>query len=171
MRGRLIGLCGEKLAGKDTVFGIIQRFHPDAMRVAFADALKLEVAMACGVSVSRIEENKNTFRPVLQWWGTEFRRDLFSSTYWLDRARATIQHGLDENRLVVITDVRFQNEADFVREHGGKVWKVVRENNTNTDKHPSETELASIGADYYVFNNGSLKDLRLAVKVALEGKR
>lgn len=171
MRGRLIGLCGEKRAGKDTVFSIIQDLQPGAVRVAFADALKLEVALACGVSVSRIEEHKDIFRPMLQWWGTEFRRGLFGSTYWLDRARTAIQHGLDEGRLVVVTDVRFQNEAEFVRQLHGKIWKVARKPAGRTmDQHTSETEVGSICADYYMHNDGTLADLRLAVRIGLEGK-
>ena len=47
--GTLIGLCGPKGAGKDTVFKIISKHIPNAKRFACADLLKLELTENFGL--------------------------------------------------------------------------------------------------------------------------
>ena len=77
----------------------------------------------------------------------------------------------------LITDVRFQNEADAVTERGGKLIKVekivkkVHESETSKhvihapDTHPSETELEYIKADYYIsVHQGDIENLIKSVK-------
>ena len=78
---------------------------------------------------------------------------------------------------ILITDVRFQNEADAVTERGGKLIKVekivkkVHESETSKhvihapDTHPSETELEYIKADYYIsVHQGDIENLIKSVK-------
>lgn len=65
-------------------------------------------------------------RWILQQWGTEYRRaqDL---NYWLDRMTVFCfaAHDAEVNG-VVIPDCRFDNEAEWVLEHGGRVVEIVR---------------------------------------------
>ena len=75
----IIGISGKKRSGKDTVYQLIRkdiayRGNVFIARAAFGDDIKEEVAKATGKSLAHIEENKERFRPILQWWGADFRR-------------------------------------------------------------------------------------------------
>lgn len=65
-------------------------------------------------------------RQIMQWWGTEYRRRQ-SPRYWTSimAARIVELHELGHTRLV-ITDVRFENEADIIHAAGGLLWQVTR---------------------------------------------
>lgn len=165
----VLGLIGKKRSGKDTVFAILNE-NPEVYRIAFADALKQELARACDLSVEFLEMHKEAFRLGLQWWGSEFRRGLFTDSYWLDRARDRFNHCLLGNpNLIVFTDVRFPNEVEFVRHLGGKLWRICRESvETSGDKHASETALDEFIPDRAIHNNGTIEDLDRMVQQAFK---
>lgn len=59
----------------------------------------------------------------------------------------------------IITDVRFENEAEAIKSRGGIVIRVNRPT-VVIDQHPSEISLDDYeGFDYIIENDGSLKDL------------
>lgn len=99
-------------------------------------------------------------RHLLQTLGTEWARQCIDPSVWLRVWRRRV--GLRD--LVVVDDVRFENEAEFVRACGGEVWKVVRPDAEVVTNHASEG-----GLDLWphfarvVVNSGSLEDLRSAV--------
>ena len=47
---------------------------------------------------------------------------------------------MSEADIVVIPDVRFINEADYIQKAGGVIWRIKR-NLSMIDNHISETEL------------------------------
>lgn len=165
----IIGLSGRKGAGKDTVFRLLQQTRPDlrVVRVAFADALKEEVAGVLGIPVAEIEADKPRFRLMLQWWGTEWRRAQ-CVTYWIDRAREKIKaiaSAAEPVDIVVVTDVRFPNEAALIRELGGRVVRIVNPTaEQSSDPHPSEVEMDHYPFDGAVWNDGTLAALERAVR-------
>ncbi len=69
---------------------------------------------------------------------------------------------------VVISDVRFRNEADAILANGGQVWRIVRPYSVypglagSASEHRSETELTDENFPYarHVFNDASLEYLR-----------
>lgn len=66
-------------------------------------------------------------RQIMQWWGTEYRR-ANDVGYWTSRTRNHIRwlmSGLHA-RLVVVSDVRYANEAELIRQFGGQLWRVKR---------------------------------------------
>lgn len=185
----LIGLTGLKQAGKDTVGNVLVRNH-GFVRFAFADRLK-DMALAIDPHVATFEnqdsptgrccerlsglvdavgwERAKTFpdvRRLLQRLGKEAVRDHLGENVWVDvvmrQAEPLMKTGLD----VVITDVRFLNEYDAIAKHDGMVWRIVRDGQTNTDTHPSETEMAKIPADL-VLHNTSIDKLDGVVAEAL----
>lgn len=105
-------------------------------------------------------------REVLQVWGTEFRRSPeFGGydSYWLDQVRTLVKSHPETNW--VITDVRFTNEYQFVKEMGGTLIRVVRPGQQNAGDpalmHPSERELLDAKVDITIVNKeGALKELR-----------
>ena len=97
--------------------------------------------------------------PLLQALGTEVGRRhdddrWIRTTYW--------QISDERPRVAVLADVRFPNEADFVKQLGGTLIKVSRVNTDGspyvvTDRdpnHPSEIALDNyLGWDYTIVND------------------
>ncbi len=154
----LIGLTGKKGAGKDEVAKILGEMGYD--RIAFADPLK-SMARTIGWDGSKEELPPCPHcgmlrgRQLLQVLGTEAVRDHIDQAAWLKVARRDLEH-LDR---AVVTDVRFQNEADMIRDLGGKIWRVVR-SGYEGDGHSSEREQDLILHDRKIVNDGDLDDLR-----------
>ena len=73
---------------------------------------------------------------------------------------------------VVIPDVRFLNEADYV-EDNGEVLRVERPGLNSTDGHVSENELNDywIAPDRVIVNDGTLADLGGKVGAMVEDLR
>jgi hypothetical protein len=159
----ILGFSGKKGSGKDTAAAIMRDCFPagTVVRIAFADALKAEVANACGVPVEHINENKDVFRPILQWWGTEFRRNhKGGEDYWIEQLKWTLDTLPSNIRAVFITDVRFPNEAEMVLGNLGKLVRIEsnRFRLNKRDPHVSETALDDVRFDYTLQNHASLED-------------
>lgn len=69
---------------------------------------------------------------LLQWWGTEFRRNNFGEDYWVKKTFASIPANLD---IALITDVRFPNEAEAIESKGGYTVNVKRLRDDGTQYH------------------------------------
>jgi hypothetical protein len=157
----LVGVTGYAQHGKDTVASLLVSEY-GYVRVAFADALK-ELAYAMNPSIPGIGrlqsivdeqgwEGAKTYpevRRILQVLGTA-ARDILGDDVWL---RAAEKKMLSARAPVVISDVRFPNEAEFLRRHGGELWRVLRLNPDGTDydngvgtEHPSEQYVGSLEA-------------------------
>jgi len=167
---KLIGISGKKLSGKDALCNALISHTPvSAVRLAFADALKEEVSIACSVSLSFIDQHKAQFRPLLQWWGTDFRRHFQGDDYWVKKLISKLVDAADHGvGLVVVPDVRFQSEAAVVKQIGGCLVRIGRPTQL-IDDHLSETDLDSYkGFDHIVINNGTLHDLDHEAMVILK---
>lgn len=105
-------------------------------------------------------------RQIMQLWGTEYRRHRNGPGYWTAKMRRHIQRNGQD--LIVITDVRFANEADLVRELGGKLIQITRPGTAEAaNQHISETTGAEFAPDATVHNSGTLADLRQCLAAAL----
>lgn len=103
-----------------------------------------------------------TVRRILQWWGTEYRRAQ-DPDYWT-KAWGRKVEGLDLARLhVLVDDVRFMNELQVIKEHGGLVVKVERPGFDGANNHASETSLDDYHAwDGVLLNDGTLSEFKAA---------
>lgn len=68
------------------------------------------------------------------------------------------------NNIVIIKDIRFENEADFIRSHHGSIWHVKRDNAIKVINHTSENGIEIKHGDIVIHNNGSIEDLRRVVE-------
>ena len=108
-------------------------------------------------------------RQIMQWWGTEYRRHT-SPGYWLDKMRNHIARGFGMHQagLIVITDVRFADEAALVRELGGKLIQITRPGTGESAKqHTSETAGSEFAPDATIDNTGTVQDLHYHVACAV----
>lgn len=96
-------------------------------------------------------------RRLLQRLGTEAGRQTLWDSIWIDAALAN----LDEDAKVVVSDARFFNEFDAVRERGGYVWRIERPGVGPANNHASETEAVSYPHFALHLNNyGTLEEWR-----------
>ena len=65
---------------------------------------------------------------------------------------------------MIIKDVRFENEANFLRNHGGTIWHIKRDKALKVISHASEMGIKVKSEDIVIHNNGSLEDLEFAVQ-------
>jgi hypothetical protein len=161
----LVGIVGRKQAGKDTTADILAaRFKSigyPPIRASFADSLKEEIAAATGGNVETINRNKHLpeVRKLLQWWGTDLRREQYGKTYWTDKF-LQMYTDLTGPAFVYVADVRFQNEALTIRRAGGLLVRIFRQEADKVeDTHASEVELGKIVWDLSVNNDSTIQNL------------
>ena len=111
-------------------------------------------------TIKDAEGNYYTIRQLLQKFGTEVGRNI-SSNLWVDALMNDYikakSDGYEEDWIV--TDVRFQNEANAIRENGGILIRINRNTGLN-DTHISETALDDYkDFDLVIDNNGTLDEL------------
>lgn len=124
---RLIGITGPARAGKDTLASyLLDNLSDDWSRSSFADPLK-EMLRAIGVDCSDDakavvrDDYGVTPRHMMQTLGTEWGRHMIDGDIWV-KAFARLNAG----KCVIVPDVRFENEAELVREHGVLIHLVGR---------------------------------------------
>lgn len=173
----LIGVSGKKRAGKDTFYSFLSSASPKpVVRTALADALKQEIyefvlkPNGLGRELLDSDEHKEKFRTILQWWGTEFRRRMFRDDYWLVKLGETVDRYADQDVVLVVTDIRFPNEFDYIKSRGGLMVRVERPGIARGDGlnevHPSETALdEETRWDSVIENNGDLSQFESLVKI------
>lgn len=124
---RLIGIAGQARAGKDTLASyMLDNLDSDWSRSSFADPLK---AMLTAIDIDCSDEAKDlpsnqygvSTRKMLQTLGTEWGREGVGSNFWVD-----VFKRMNAGKCVIVPDVRFENEADLVREHGILIHLVGR---------------------------------------------
>jgi hypothetical protein len=107
-------------------------------------------------------------RRLLQRLGTEAGRQVLGQNVWVD---ATLDGLLPDGKYIV-TDARFFNEFDAIRDRGGEIWRVERTGVGPVSDHPSETE----AIDYPHFactlhNNGTLEEYYDSVRVRYQARK
>jgi hypothetical protein len=121
----------------------------------FLEVFQPYVSMETDLGVSY----KMSERTYLQLLGTEVCR-YFKDSIWVDFIRDEIEN--NPKNKYVITDVRFDNEAEMITANGGKVVCVVREG-MDGDGHVSEKGVSSHLIDFIIENNGTFEDLRAEI--------
>ena len=117
---------------------------------------------------------KTTPRLMLQKIGTEGMREIIHNDTWVNalfadykkvmRTNANRQPELFNYPNWIITDVRFPNEAQAIKDRGGIVIRVNR-NSDIIDNHLSETALDNFkGFDHVIDNNGDISSLIEKIK-------
>lgn len=102
-------------------------------------------------------------RQIMQLWGTEYRRATDGS-YWTGQVVAHVNYQCrDHNTRHVITDVRFANEAQAVRNMGGVVWQIKRPDLKVDTTHSSESDGSQFKPDAIINNSHDIRHLQQQV--------
>lgn len=175
----LIAFSGKKKTGKDTAADLLVSASPKLtfQRLNFADGVYEEIAEgiwpscicvpeALQAKIKFMKENKDNFRLILQGWGTDFRRKMFGEDYWVKKYANRLKI-IPDRTVVMTTDVRFVNEAEYIKSIGGVLIRISRDTGYY-DTHVSETELDNYPFDIAISNNGTKDDLLHEISVALK---
>lgn len=104
-------------------------------------------------------------RQLLQRFGTEVGREIFGKNFWVEQCLPPSEDNY--SKLVVVTDVRFENEVNhIIHTLGGHVWLINRKSDT-VDEHASE-QIPTFTPSYTVNNTSTIDDLRLTVATGLQ---
>lgn len=174
---KIIGLSGKRGTGKTTLADILHK-HFEWTSVSFAAKMKYIVRSAFHLSSSHTDgELKET---PLKEYGGATPRDImiatgrffrqFDDLFWVKQALEFIPFGVNVDP-VVISDVRYKNEADYIKKLGGKVIRLERGGGLNIYKgvitDPSETELDTYDFDRVIKAEDNVSPMDL-MRVAAE---
>lgn len=180
----IIGIHGPLNGGKDTVANIIQVLYPEHYnRYAFARPLKEALKVLLGFTHEQIEDRvlKETVDPfwgfsprkAMQMLGTEFGRDMLRKDIWIKRAELEIGRNQAQGKGTIITDVRFENEAVWLRSRDDAVLiYIVAPDIVKDDRyaHASEAGISRADTDIVLINDKreGLQALEAKVAVIME---
>lgn len=173
----IVGLTGKKQSGKSTAAAYLCAHH-DFEEKMFAAPLKEMAAIVLDTDPKYFqgsEAQKNepipywnvTGREFLQRVGTElFRNELPKHLpqlegFWLKRLEKNLREAAPGSRIVV-SDVRFQDEANMIRRLGGKIVGIIvpykEDSYEHVDIHESENQIIECDAIIVNQKNNSFYD-------------
>jgi len=167
MKKWLIGISGKMGSGKDTVGTLIQAQIPRKLRrYSFATPLKEGVKAMFGWNNITLEDRKikeeiDPFwgfspRTAMRYLGTEFGRQLLRDDIWILAAEKFHDESIASDFGTIITDVRFQNEADWIRSRpDGILIHIVDPVAVlnNRPEHASEAGIEPLEGELIIQNN------------------
>jgi len=135
----LIGLVGFSGAGKNTFSEIILDFRIKnkatllgIKELSFAYALRKDLDSfiydRIGISAfTKDPKEKEIIRPLLVCWGTEVIRNNIDENYWINSLKNYLEINRKTDIYSIITDVRFENELNWIKSEKGVCIFVERE--------------------------------------------
>ncbi len=151
-----VGFTGNAGIGKSTLAHEVSDYF-NGVVIPYAKPLKESLVVLTGLDMdffTNIELKEEiipgldkTPRQIMQLMGTEFARDMIHPDFWLWRMRQNISEY--SSRDIFIDDVRFENEAQLVRDNGGVIIHLIRNYEKVTDEidHASEKPVRKLKCD------------------------
>jgi len=161
-----------RVIGADESVPWVYGCQDDKVRVFYVDEAKALVQ--CPQWAHFVGENRGiqdrpgqtavTVRRILQWWGTEYRRAQ-DPDYWTKAWGRKVEQFDLAHMHVLVDDVRFMNELNVIREHGGLIVKIERPGFDGANNHASETSLDEYQAwDKVIVNDGTLTEFKTEIE-------
>lgn len=165
----IIGLTGKARSGKDTAADYLcSRYGFE--RYSLASPMKRAVCAMMEMDESIFDSTRKEVplklvdvspRYMLQTLGTEWGRNIIGEDLWL-KFLQNMYDKLPISAKVVVTDVRFENEAEWIRSVGGNVIHIesdpdLTERIDNVD-HVSEMTIAKHSSDFMLYNPMSISE-------------
>lgn len=183
----LLAMYGRARSGKDTAADYLAQ-QLGLYKYAFAEPLKTMLKSVFGDHFHEGDrsgicpETGKSYREMMQTLGTEWGRELMTQDVWINLVQKkwewvkggsafTTDLGtvgnvqLNGRALVngmILSDLRFDSEAEWVKSQGGIVIEITRGIDTLTPSvasHASEAGIRDDLADLLVVNHGTVEDL------------
>ncbi len=175
---KLIGLAGKAGSGKDTLGEyLITKYNIKSY--ALAEPLKKAASIAFDIPLkcfynselkeTLVDDWHMTPRELMQTLGTEYTRDVFRKDIWIRQGHKKWLECQKKNKhyAFLVTDIRFQNDAEWLKNEGGIIIKVKRDAAKNMD-HESEIGFTENLVDYVIDNNSSLEEFYKNIENTVE---
>jgi len=182
----LVAFSGFKGSGKDTAAKVLIEEY-GFTRIFFAEPILQALKVLNPIvwpdpdkfgSVVRFKDVLDQFgwdkakqytevRRLGQVFGTEVGREFFSEDCWLQIMDKDYPDLSWENTRYVITDCRFENECQFVRDKGGSITWIYR-SGTGSDGHASESDVPFNYASTVLRNDTTIEDLHDSVRLLMK---
>lgn len=168
----IIGLTGYKGSGKNTAAECLNDFR----QVSFAHPLREVCKTVFGLTDEEMSDRVLKEKPLSRWpyqsprrilqtVGTDMFRKMYPGT-WIEHFRRNAE-SFQGN--LVVTDVRFADECDTIKEMGGYIIRIVRPGQQlDSDSHESERAIDSLQIDHSVINSGTTDELSVAINELVE---
>lgn len=166
----VIGIAGKAGTGKDTIADLIVMLRLGGYRYSFADPLRAMLKAGFRIDMydrdwirrkeDPVKHLGKSPRQLMQSLGTEWGRNLVHPDIWVKEALIRL---LECGPGMVIADVRFDNEAEWVRIRGGKLIHVTRFCAPLVHQHASENGVCVEPGDWSLENDGTIEDLRARI--------
>lgn len=163
----VVGIAGKARTGKDTIAALLLELGTASYRYAFADPIRamLQAGLRIDMDADDWQVRKErtvawlgvTPRRLMQTLGTEWGRQLINPDIWVNEAQL---QWMERGPGMAISDVRFDNEADWIRRIGGKIVHVRRHAAPLAEAHSSEDGITVAPADILLDNSGTVAELR-----------
>lgn len=193
---KIIALCGFIGSGKDTVGDYLVR-EKGYTKISFASALKDVLSVIFGWDRKMLEgltpedrakredldiywsnklEREVTPRNMMFEIGTKLFRENFKDDIWV----SVVERQLFKHKKIVITDCRFINEIDMVKNNNGKIIRIYKnvpewfepyetyKSEYTGNLNISETEWIRGKFDHIIENDSSINDLYRKINEILE---
>lgn len=187
---KLVGVTGAAGSGKDSVaqglvkVGFVQYALAWPIKHALNAIFGWEMAQWDDRAWKEAEIEELGFSPrrAAQTLGTEWGRGM-KEDLWLSLADFRLKgydHAIAQAlalqaanpgteavlpKGMVVSDIRFENEAQWVRNSGGQIWHIVRPGVEAVAAHSSEAGVKRESQDIVLYNSGSLEGLQRAAQI------
>lgn len=175
---KILSLYGPQGAGKSEAakaIATLPRWH----RLSFAQPLYDMMSALLGEDARKLDKSAShpflcgkTLRQALQTLGTEWGRGMIGKTIWLDVMEGALRHHHAAGSAgVVIDDLRFMNEYQFLRARGATIIRIEREGcliPTLNQGHASEADWCDFTPDWNLLNNKSILSMTAAARCLAE---
>jgi len=165
----IIGIAGKKRSGKDTTADIIKCYSGNKVKTfAFATILKEVIQKVFLISDEEMNNQKEVKierlgyspRQLLQQFGDHFRE--INPNVFIDYMDHIIS---SQVKTVIITDVRFDDECQFIKKHNGVIIGIDAEERLSAlrarvDNHITEKGVSKDLVDFWVTNNGTKEEFK-----------
>jgi len=117
-------------------------------------------------------DNKETYRPFLQWLGGYLVQQIDPGIWFNEIIRLVYDAQSTGCRLCIVGGLRFPNDATSIRHAGGQIVKVYRPGHLQNDMlDPTERERDNIPVDCTIMSNGSVEDVKACAARVLDDIR
>lgn len=163
----IIGLTGKAGSGKDTAAAqfVKNGFEHYWFSKPMKDACKLIFGWTDAHVYGELKELVDprfgvSPRIALQTLGTEWGRDCINKDLWVNIARMKMEN----THSIVISDCRYDNEAEIIRSMGGVIVNIVRGDVGEVNAHTSESGISPSLINLTLTNNSTIEQLNKEIE-------
>ena len=167
----LIGITGKAGSGKDTVADFLVEKH-GFTSVSFSDILKNGIKVLFDLSEEQLhdtdtKEKKDprwgfTPRQLMQWFGTDILRNRVRQDFFIVHMDRFLSVNRGKN--IVISDVRFENECRYIKQHYGSIINIIRPGLREIENNSHESEQLNYPTDQDIYNDCTIPELYLKIQ-------